>query len=121
MRFSYTKQAPMDNIPEPGDFTNELSRQEEEDVQSILTVIKEYLFLHGKADRRVYRISVPRPDQLMSFTEGTRSVIEHASKVLADDCGWDVKFDLTCEDTLVAVLSVPSSDDDEQIGLFTET
>ncbi len=111
----------MDNIPEPGDFTNELSRQEEDDLRSILTVIKEYLFLHGKAGRRVYRIAVPRPERLISFTEGTRSVVEHASKVLADDCGWDVKFDLTREDTLVAVLSVPSPNDDEQIDLFTET
>ena len=57
----------------------------------------------------------------MPFTEGTRTVVEHASKVLANDCGWDVKFDLTREDILMATLSVPSSDDDEQIDLFIAT
>ena len=111
----------MDDIPGPDDLTNELSRQQEEDLHSILSVVKEHLWCHGKASQRVYRVAVPRPHRLMPFTEGTRSVVEHASNVLTDDCGWDVKFDLTREDTLVVVLSVPSSNDDEQIDLFTET
>ena len=116
MKFSYTNQASMmDNFPTPGGLTSELSRQEEKDLHFILMTVKDYLLLHGKASRRVYRIAVPRTEHL----KDTRSVIEHASKALSDVRGWDIKFDLTHDDVLMVILSVPSSDTDEQINLFT--
>ncbi len=120
MRFNQTELAYGEDIPRPRDLTNELSRQEEEDVRFILGIVEDYLNLHGKAGQKKYQILVPNRECGRPWA---RLVAAHVTTILTNDCGWDVKFATNGLKGGMISLSVPPQTDAslelDQMNLFT--
>ena len=127
MQFSYSQDrivSATDNIPRPEDLNSDLSEQDEHDIVEILDTVGSCLRRNGNRHQGAYKILWTRPLRWRGRNFERREnfeperVLAEVARLIADECGWDVVFDLEDSVYVQIRLSTPASQDIDQLDLF---
>ena len=121
MQFSYSQDkivSATDNIPRPGDLNSDLSEQDEHDIVEILDTVGNCLRRNGNRHQAAYKVLWTRPVRWRGRNFEPERVLAEVSRLIADECGWDVVFDLEDSVYVQIRLSTPPSPDIDQLDLF---
>ena len=121
MQFSYTPDriiSAANDIPRPEDLTSDLSGQDEHDIVEILDTVGSCLRRNGNRHDSTYTVSWARPVRWRADDFSPERVLAEVSRLIADECGWDVVFNLENASYVSVTLSRPEVPDIDQLDLF---